>query len=547
MKAKLSPLFCLACLFVAGCAVEEVPSIEGTVQCVMENDDTRTSVTDEGSFTWSSGDEVWLHTTGGGIVGTLSSGAGTASAVFSYGGFVGEMTGKAVYPYNSGHSVSDDVLSIVLPSSYDLGSALSNTNAAMYGEKSGDNIMFNHLAGVMRFIFKNVPAGTDSFIITLDKKINGTFEADLTEEYPTINAEEASSDSEKSVTLNFDAVEEVCDITLYVPLPVGTYNTLGLSLKAGDESVWTYSNTVTNAISRKTLKLMPTVSMGGSIGGDIEGGSVPPFTIVGNKAKVYMKTPGSLYQLAKNVIDGTNAESEWGTEVWDNVTDITISGTMDARDFNTLKWNFRKLENVDLTEVEILEYSGTNGTVEGYSYSYSANELPLGSFFYWQSHYLRTFPSELFDEGMPSLKSVKLPSSIKSIGRNALARAYNLKEIIIPEGVEVIGNFAFNLCFSLEKIYFPQSIKSLGLWSFTSTDNLKEVHISSTHAPEHMESFGNHYGWYQQFEDKWGQITREDIPEDTRLIKSYATLYVPIGCINNYQGWSSYFDTIVVE
>ena len=74
--------------------------------------------------------------------------------------FVGDLTGKAVYPYNDAHSISGDELSFVLPASYDLGSALTNTNAAMYGVNVGGTIRFNHLGGVMRFVFKNAPVGT---------------------------------------------------------------------------------------------------------------------------------------------------------------------------------------------------------------------------------------------------------------------------------------------------------------------------------------------------------------------------------------------------
>ena len=272
MKIRLFSVLALAGLLFCGCVVEDTPAVEGgTILAEMENDLTRTSVTDEGSFTWSKGDQVWLHTTGGGIIGTLSSGAGTSSAQFAYGAFFGDMTGKAIYPYNSGHSVSEGQVSVVLPASYDLGSILSNTNAAMYGEVAGGTIKFNHLAGVMRFVFKNVPAGTNKFQLTLDKKINGTFVADLDADYPVLETSATSSASEKTVTLNFDALTTTSDISLYVPLPVGTYTSLGLDLWAGSKSVWSYSNTVTNTISRKTLKLMPAVSMGGTVGGEIEG------------------------------------------------------------------------------------------------------------------------------------------------------------------------------------------------------------------------------------------------------------------------------------
>lgn len=270
MKFKFFSILALAGLLLGSCAVDELPAEGGSINAEMETDQTRTTVTDEGTFTWSAGDQVWLHTTAGSVLGTLSSGAGSSSAKFTYSGFVGEMTGKAVYPYNDGHSVSGDVLNFVLPASYDLGSSLDNTNAAMYGVNVGGTIKFSHLAGVMRFKFKDVPAGVNKFTITLDKKINGTFTADLTADDPIIEASATSTASEKTITLNFNALTAKSDISLYVPLPIGTYNSLELGLYDDGQSVWTYSKPVTNEISRKTLKLMPVVTLSGSVDGDIE-------------------------------------------------------------------------------------------------------------------------------------------------------------------------------------------------------------------------------------------------------------------------------------
>ena len=333
MKIRLFSVVALAGLLLSSCAVKELELLEGSIRAVMEGDQTRTSVTDEGAFTWSTGDQVWLHTTNGGIVGTLSSGAGTGIAQFDYGSFFGEMTGKAVYPYNSGHSISGTQLSVVLPSSYDLGSCLSNTNAVMYGFNVGGTVRFSHLAGVMRFKFKNVPAGTDKFQITLDKKISGTFIADLTADLPIIETEAASDASEKTVTLNFDPLTSVSDISLYVPLPVGTYTTLGLDLWAGSESVWSYSNTVTNTISRKTLKLMPTVSIGGSIGGDIEGDSSKSVNLSENgTANSYIVSTAGSYKFtptkgnsSESVGSIASADVLWetfGTDVTPDVGDL---------------------------------------------------------------------------------------------------------------------------------------------------------------------------------------------------------------------------------
>ena len=272
MKLRFFSIFALAGLLLGSCAVDELPSEGGSIIAEMETDQTRTAVTDEGTFTWSAGDKVWLHTTSGSVVGTLSSGAGSSSAKFTYGGFAGEMTGEAVYPYNAGHAISGDILTFTLPAAYDLGSSLTNTNAAMYGVNVGGTIKFNHLAGVMRFKFKDVPAGVNRFTITLDKKINGTFAADLTADYPVIETSSTSTASEKTITLNFNALTAKSDICVYVPLPIGTYNSLELGLYDDGQSVWTYSKAVTNTVNRKSLKLMPVVTLGGSVDGDLEGG-----------------------------------------------------------------------------------------------------------------------------------------------------------------------------------------------------------------------------------------------------------------------------------
>ena len=305
MKLRFFSIFALAGLLLSSCAVEEVPVTEHTILAVMEGDQTRTSVTDAGVFSWSAGDQVWLQTTNGSVVGTLSSGAGTSSAVFTYGGFVGEMTGKAVYPYNDGHSISGEVLNFVLPASYDLGSSLTNTNAAMYGVNVGGTIKFNHLAGVMRFKFKDVPAGVNKFTITLDKKINGTFTADLAEEYPVIETSSASAASEKTITLNFIALTAKSDISIYVPLPIGTYNSLELALYDDSQVVWTYSKSVTNTVSRKSLKLMPVVTLGGSVDGDIEG-DVADLSANGT-ANSYIVSKSGTYKFS--TVKGNSSES----------------------------------------------------------------------------------------------------------------------------------------------------------------------------------------------------------------------------------------------
>lgn len=279
MKTLRFLSFAALAVLLSSCAemtsVDNTDEKTNTIAAVMEGIQTKTSTTDEGRFSWSEGDNIWLETTAGDVIGTLATGDGTQNATFNFGAFMGELTGRSVYPYNTGHSVEDDVLNVVLPASYNLGSNLENTNAPMYGVNVNGTLKFNHLAGVMRFAFKNVPAGVDKFTITVDKKINGLFEADLTADYPVLQTESTNVVEERTVTINFDAIANTSDIKLFVPLPLGTYESLELALYKGEEAIWTYSKDVTNTINRKSLKLMPSVSMGGTIGGEIEGGDVP--------------------------------------------------------------------------------------------------------------------------------------------------------------------------------------------------------------------------------------------------------------------------------
>ena len=326
MKLRLFSIFTLAGLLLSSCAVEEVPVTEHTILAVMEGDQTRTTVTDEGVFSWSAGDQVWLQTTNGSVVGTLSSGAGTSSAEFTYGDFVGEMTGKAVYPYNVGHSISTAVLNFVLPASYDLGSSLTNTNAAMYGVQVGGTIKFNHLAGVMRFKFKDVPAGVNKFTITLDKKINGTFTADLTKDYPVIETSSASAASEKTITLNFTALTAKSDISVYVPLPIGTYTSLELGLYDDSQAVWTYSKSVTNTVNRKSLKLMPVVTLGGSVDGGVvdlsENGTANSYIISAAGSYKFSTVKGNSSESVGAVSSAEVLWESFGTDVTPNVGDL---------------------------------------------------------------------------------------------------------------------------------------------------------------------------------------------------------------------------------
>jgi uncharacterized protein (TIGR02145 family) len=218
------------------CATEEIITDKGSINAISENKNSEANWS-----VWTKGDMIWIHTTTGSICGKLESGEATSNGVFSYESFAGKMNGTALYPFNAKHTIKDNVMEFILPPAYDLGESINKTNAAMYGVIEGKTVKFRQLAGVIGFVLNNVPAGTNRLCVTFNSRINGVFKADLTAETPTINTEKTQNASEMMTTLNFDALKENSDITLYVPIPVGSYTKIDMELKAGNESLWSSS------------------------------------------------------------------------------------------------------------------------------------------------------------------------------------------------------------------------------------------------------------------------------------------------------------------
>lgn len=242
--------------------------------------------------------------------------------------------------------------------------------------------------------------------------------------------------------------------------------------------------------------------------GDETGGGGSSYS--GEKqVSVYLQQAGTLF----SQISKTQAS---------NLLRLKVSGHMDARDFDFIKWDCMKVEEVDLSEVVIDSYSGLEGTEEGNNKTYAANEIPSGAFFYWRDVHKYIYDGMPIEKGKESLKKVVLPQGITAIRRNAFAGAINLTKINIPEGVESIDLVAFNYCTKLEELRLPSTLTNVGKWVFANMNSLKKVYISALVPPTASDDI---------FENK---------PSD-------AVLYVPNGTENLYKyasGWR-YFSNIV--
>ncbi len=228
---------------------------------------------------------------------------------------------------------------------------------------------------------------------------------------------------------------------------------------------------------------------------------------------------------AKIVNKAGALSSKLSDEQKKEVMTIEISGSMDARDFKTLR-EMSKLKKVTLDNVKILAYRGDKGTLKGVK-RYFANEVPRESFKactqlqsfkaignitslgancfegcsslsevllpntltemggsnFLNCKALRTLvlPSGFSDLGMATFKgcslltSINLPSSISSIDMEVFMNCSSLATLVLPKDLESIGMSAFEGCSSIKEVIIPEKIETLEMFSFAKCSSLKKV------------------------------------------------------------------------
>ncbi len=160
-----------------------------------------------------------------------------------------------------------------------------------------------------------------------------------------------------------------------------------------------------------------------------------------------------------------------------NMSELTIklilSGKIHGTDIKYMRKLIteKHLASIDLTEAQIttggIAYYTNNGT----SYSTSANTLGDYAF-----------------QGFRKLISMRLPSTITSIGSNAFSKS-GLRMIDIPDKVTSVGEDAFAYCNNLTTVIIGENAKKLTLSKGAFYDSkVKDVYIKSL-TPPNLSSY----------------------------------------------------------
>ncbi len=107
-----------------------------------------------------------------------------------------------------------------------------------------------------------------------------------------------------------------------------------------------------------------------------------------------------------------------------------------------------------------------------------------------------------------AITSVRLPETIRRIGRESFAGCSSLTNMMIPEGVTSIGEKAFWLCGSLTSVTIPEGVTSIGEKAFWLCSSLTSVTI-----PDSVTSIGR-----KAFYD-CSSLTSARIPEGVTSIE----------------------------
>ena len=247
-----------------------------TISASIEGSGTKVTIADaDGKFSWSAGDKIIVHTSGGYVLSdALTAGGTTANFEFTmYTLYDDSRDFFAVYPGDyatvDGVDYGDAVLKINYPSVYKI-TSLSNTNYApvpmIAANAPGGTLDFRHIGALIRVTVKGVPPTTKSLEVIFEKKVTGPFIVNLTD--PSNPYVETGDGNMTNTKITFDlpsALTTMSDVVLNIPVPTGNVGAFYVeAYNEGDLLMRTRQTsgvTMARKQGRKAMASLPTFSV----------------------------------------------------------------------------------------------------------------------------------------------------------------------------------------------------------------------------------------------------------------------------------------------
>lgn len=143
-----------------------------------------------------------------------------------------------------------------------------------------------------------------------------------------------------------------------------------------------------------------------------------------------------------------------------NVTSLTVTGTVDARDFKFMGQELTALEQLDLSGATIVAFEAEEAIL-GSTLTYAANEVPTMAFF-----------------GHNTLQQVTLPSSAVTIADAAFAGCSKLTAIEPLAQVTTYGDYALSAT-ALTTLDLPATVTTMGTGVASRCASLTTVNVAT--------------------------------------------------------------------
>ena len=215
-------------------------------------------------------------------------------------------------------------------------------------------------------------------------------------------------------------------------------------------------------------------------------------------------------QVLKTVTTTAGSLSSALTTIEKNtVTNLTINGTIDARDFKTMRDNMPLLSVVDISGAAINAYTGTEGTLDDNT-TYSANSVPACAFYKSGTTTIDTMHT-----------SITLPGNITAINGSAFRNCTRLSYINLPSGLITIQAWVFAYAGDSLVLNIPASATSVSDEAFQALDGYINVDTNNpTYSSEDGVFFNKTKTWlYQCPTTKSGSYT---VPSTVTNIRRYS-------------------------
>ena len=286
-------------LVLTGCTEEDMVKQSlpmGKIQASFEDGAaSRLAVGEGNALTWSTGDAFKMFdNTGASSDWTLEGDGGTSSGVFVGAELEGVLVGAAFPASASSLNMQTAQLVMELPAELDYQAGICNLPMwARFNSLEGE-ISFKHLGAMLKIDFKDIPEGYSKMIVTADKAIAGTFAAALsTQSDPVLSLQ---ADGSNTVTISFTAISgDDNDRLFYLPLPVGTYGSINVSISDENDNVISIADWKNRTIERKKVYL---ASLSYRI---LEGEDLTPETVTETLDEIVAVTPNATIEIADEI------------------------------------------------------------------------------------------------------------------------------------------------------------------------------------------------------------------------------------------------------